>query len=75
MEERGADIYLCGHDHNMQHIQDDNVTSQSFDMFVNGGGGRGLYEYTPRSERLVPYSKQLVTLVTHWALTNKRRLI
>ena len=51
MTERGADIFLAGHDHNMQHLQTENVTSQAFEMYVNGGGGRGLYEYSRVNER------------------------
>ena len=52
MEENGADMYMCGHDHNMQHIRASDF--ESFDYIVNGGGGRGLYEYSKLNERSVP---------------------
>ena len=62
MDEREADLYLAGHDHNMQHIYT-NVTS-SFDMIVNGGGGRGLYEYSRVNERSVSARALLVMKLT-----------
>jgi hypothetical protein len=49
MEATGAPLYLCGHDHNMQHLVD-NFT-HTFDHIVSGGGGRGLNEYEPLNER------------------------
>ena len=46
MEQYGAQIYVCGHDHNLQHgihsNSDTSVTS-NIDHILTGGGGRSLY--------------------------------
>lgn len=34
-----VDVYLCGHDHNLQHLR----TEGSVHFFISGGGGAGLY--------------------------------
>ncbi len=43
-----ADIYLCGHDHNLQHLRPEGGTQ----FFVAGGGGAGIYKTKP-SERTI----------------------
>jgi hypothetical protein len=41
-------LLLCGHDHNLQHIQ--NATNvNEIDYVISGGGGRGLHAYNPDS--------------------------
>ena len=40
----GVDIYLCGHDHQLQHMS--NVENVDVDYFISGGGG------SPLSSRL-----------------------
>ena len=51
MEETGAQMYMCGHDHNMQHLTRND--SHTFDHVINGSGGRGLYDYRAIWERYV----------------------
>ena len=38
-----ADVYICGHDHNLQAIQPDGGVH----FYIAGGGGAGLYELRP----------------------------
>jgi len=38
-----ADVYLCGHDHNLQALQ----PQRGVRFYIAGGGGAGLYEVTP----------------------------
>ena len=33
----GVDIYLCGHDHNLQHLS--NIENKDVDYFISGAGG------------------------------------
>jgi tartrate-resistant acid phosphatase type 5 len=41
-------LFLSGHDHNLQHIQ--NATNvNEIDYVISGGGGRGLHAYNPDS--------------------------
>ena len=43
-QRHGVQVYLAGHDHNLQHIR--NATEPNdIDYVISGGGGRGLYEY------------------------------
>ena len=50
-EQYGVDIYLCGHDHNLQHIS--KIGDGGIDYLISGSGGRGLYEKIDRNERLL----------------------
>jgi len=43
----GADLMLCGHDHNLQHIA--KRTNRDVDYIISGGGGRGLYAFSSSS--------------------------
>lgn len=36
-----VDLYLCGHDHNLQELKEENGVH----FFVSGGGGAGLYDF------------------------------
>jgi hypothetical protein len=36
-----ADLYLCGHDHNLQELKEE----AGVHFFLNGGGGAGLYDF------------------------------
>jgi len=48
-EQHGVDLFITGHDHNLQHIT--NKDSVDVDYIVTGGGGRGLYEFDPRGNQ------------------------
>lgn len=48
-----VDIYLGGHDHNLQHTRPESGVH----FFVCGGGGAGLYEVDPKYERSIFQSK------------------
>jgi tartrate-resistant acid phosphatase type 5 len=43
-----ADVYVCGHDHNLQHLKPD----QGVHFFVAGGGGAGSYALKPYDRAL-----------------------
>jgi tartrate-resistant acid phosphatase type 5 len=45
----GVDIFFNGDEHNLEHISSANVT----DYVISGGGGRGLYEFSPAGERVL----------------------
>lgn len=40
LQKGGAQVYLCGHDHNLQHLKPEGGVH----FFVAGGGGAGVYE-------------------------------
>ena len=41
LKNRKADLYLCGHDHNLQVLKPDGAVH----FVVAGGGGAGLYDF------------------------------
>ena len=43
MEKHSVDAYLCGHDHNLQHMR--NSSGLGMDYILSGAGGAGLYRY------------------------------
>jgi len=45
MERHKVDVYVCGHDHNLQHLR--NVKGDGLDFVVSGAGGAMLYAYRP----------------------------
>ena len=45
-----ADVYICGHDHNLQALRPE----EGVRFYVAGGGGAGLYELRPTSDRSSP---------------------
>jgi len=45
-EQHGVDLFIAGHDHNLQHIAK-RGSSHDIDYVISGGGGRGLYEFDP----------------------------
>jgi len=47
-----VDIYLAGHDHNMQHIKPESGVH----FFISGGGGARLYKVTPDERSLFAHS-------------------
>jgi len=44
-----VDVYLCGHDHNLQHLR--NVGGGGIDFIVCGAGGAWLYPYDPANQQ------------------------
>jgi hypothetical protein len=53
--EHGVDLYICGHDHDMQHLEVDGWSSMSFALV--GGGGAQTREM--RVDRRGPFSKSM----------------
>lgn len=51
MEAFGADVYLSGDDHNLEHITD--TVDPGIDYIISGAGGRGLYEFSPVGEQIL----------------------
>jgi len=43
-----VDVYLAGHDHDLQHLQ----TENGVHFFINGGGGAGIRTITPNARSL-----------------------
>jgi tartrate-resistant acid phosphatase type 5 len=43
-----ADVYICGHDHNLQALQ----PQRGVHFYIAGGGGAGLYDVTPSPRSL-----------------------
>ena len=58
MEKYSVDAYVCGHDHNLQHIR--NMSGDGMDYVVSGAGGAGLYRYRPSNEDVI---RQVGTLL------------
>ncbi len=44
LEERKVDAYVCGHEHDLQHLHEE---GKSTDYFVSGGGGKALHPVGP----------------------------
>ena len=51
MEEFGVDVYLCGHDHNLQHIRHVDAQPWDIDYVINGAGGALWYAYDVTKEK------------------------
>ena len=50
MERHGATAYVCGHDHNLQHIR--RVSNTGLDYVLSGGGGALASRYIKASNAL-----------------------
>ena len=48
MEKYNVDVYICGHDHNLQHLR--TVAGNGLDFVVSGGGGAPLYSHRPAND-------------------------
>jgi len=48
MEANNVDAYICGHDHNVQHIQHE--SGVGMDYIVSGNGGAGIYLHSQENE-------------------------
>lgn len=44
LKRHGVDFYLCGHDHNLQHLR---LPDRDTDFVISGGGGRGTRDLQP----------------------------
>ena len=53
MEQYGVDVYLCGHDHNLQHIRKMDAGPADIDYVVNGAGGALWYAYEAEKEQIL----------------------
>jgi len=54
LQSGGVDLYICGHDHNLQHVRPEG----GIHFFVAGGGGAGTYE-------LKEYERTIFKAQTH----------
>jgi hypothetical protein len=52
MEEHGVDFYVCGHDHDLQHLQ---IPNWDMSFILAGGGGAGVRPM--RNDRRGPFSR------------------
>lgn len=61
------DVYVCGHDHTLQHLR--HVTGHGLDFVVSGAGGALLYARNPANEldlmQVCQLSVMLVSLRVH----------
>lgn len=53
---RPPDFYLCGHNHDLEHIEKRDEVSTSF---ITDGGGGGDHTYPLRTDTLKPFSRRL----------------
>ena len=51
MERHKVDVYICGHDHNLQHLR--KLNGDGLDFVVCGAGGALLYAYRPANQQLL----------------------
>ena len=75
MERHNVDAYICGHDHNLQHIR--SVAGTGMDFVVNGAGGALLYLYSAANEQTLLNVYQMETvffLMTYGFVTMKTSL-
>ncbi len=69
MQEHGAHLYLCGHDHDLQHLE---LEGQKTSFVLSGGGGARVREL-PNKDRKMPYGLNIYGF-THLQ-ANKSRLV
>jgi len=72
LEKHNVDVYICGHDHNLQHLR--NVAGNGLDFVVSGGGGAPLYTQRRANymELMEVSSCQLSQIIILLALMNLR---
>ncbi|ELT88709.1 hypothetical protein CAPTEDRAFT_202056 [Capitella teleta] len=68
MEQYGVDVYLCGHDHNLQHIRAIDKVPGDVDFVVNGAGGALWYAFTEEKEVVLreEYSMEVAFFEMTW---------
>ena len=72
LEQNNVDIFLCGHDHNLQHISQ--IGGGGIDYIVSGGGGALWYPYDPIADEQLntTYGMQLNNFQMVWGFTGFR---
>jgi hypothetical protein len=65
-QEHGVHMYLCGHDHDLQHLELDGLKTS---FVVSGGGGARVREL--KSSRKTPYGKNVYGF-SHLAISRER---
>jgi tartrate-resistant acid phosphatase type 5 len=65
-QEHGVHLYLCGHDHDLQHLELDGMKTS---IVVSGGGGARVRAL--KSERKTPYGKNVYGF-SHLAISRER---
>lgn len=62
-----VDLYLAGHDHDMQHLEFENHPTS---FFLSGGGGADLYDLKIEASKRGPYAQKIYGF-SHLAVTEK----
>ena len=60
MERNGVTSYICGHDHNLQHIR--SIAGSGLDYIISAAGGASLYRYIPANKDYIRNQYQMETL-------------
>jgi hypothetical protein len=69
MEEHGVDFYVCGHDHDLQHLQ---IPKWEMSFILAGGGGAGVRPM--RNDRRGPFSRSVYGFV-HLRITPRETTV
>ena len=69
MEEHGVDFYVCGHDHDLQHLQ---IARWDMSFILAGGGGAGVRPM--RNDRRGPFSRSAYGFV-HLRITPQKTTV
>lgn len=70
MQEHGVHLYLCGHDHDLQHLE---LEGQKTSFILSGGGGARVRELKNK-DRKMPYGNAIYGF-THLQANEKRLVI
>ena len=69
LEKHGVHMYLCGHDHDLQHLE---FEGRKTSFVVSGGGGARVREL--KNDRKVPYGKNVYGF-SHLQVTKQRLIL
>ena len=70
MQEHGVHLYLCGHDHDMQHLE---LEGQKTSFLLSGGGGARVRELKNK-DRKMPYGQHIYGF-SHLAASKDRLIV
>ena len=70
MQEHGVHLYLCGHDHDLQHLE---LEGQKTSFILSGGGGARVRELKNKDRRM-PYGQNIYGF-SHLAANQERLLV
>ncbi|HZL88808.1 MAG TPA: metallophosphoesterase [Pirellulaceae bacterium] len=69
LEEHGVHVYMCGHDHDLQHLE---LEGRRTSFVVSGGGGARIRPL--KSDRKVPYGKDVYGF-SHLQVSRQRLIV